>query len=480
MPTTEATMGTDGRLVVLSAGLGLALLSGCVSTSIRSDVARVRELSKVEALPRLPEARVDTKPTDDTRQLLDKPLDANAAVRVALLNNRPLRARLRELGVERGELIQAGLLENPSIEAELLPERDTRMELRAEYDVMSFVLMPMHKKAAQHDLDSARLDAAGDVVELGYRVRAAFYALQASEQAHRIAQRSLDALAAGRDAAEALLEAGNLPQLDASSQIAAFERARITVAQLELEVAERKEAVQRLLGLHGALTQWSIATELEPAPEESSLAEDLEARALKANLDLASTKQRLEAIAKRTGIARTEGWLPRIDVDVHSLIGNPDDSERQRVRWGGGVGIDVPLFDRQQGTLRAREAEFDSWLERYQGLAIDIRSAAREASARLRSAHQRARQYQNVIVPAQDRVVEHTLLQYNAMQLGVFQLLDARRAQLEVALDYANTLREYWSAAAELDALLAGRVVGPAESAASAGMPSAAASQGGH
>jgi cobalt-zinc-cadmium efflux system outer membrane protein len=480
MPRIEATMATRRHIRLLSTGLALAALSGCASTSIRADVARVRELSKVEALPGLPEARVDTKPTDDTRQLLDKPLDANAAVRVALLNNRPLRARLRELGVERGELIQAGLLKNPAIEAELSPERDTRLELRAEYDVMSFVLMPMHKKAAQHDLDSARFDAAGDVVELGYRVRSAFYALQASEQAYRVAQRSLDALAAGRDAAEALFEAGNLPQLDASSQIAAFERARITVAQLELEVAERKEAVQRLLGLHGALTQWSIVSELEPAPDEPSLAEDLEARALKVNLDLASTKQRLEAIAKRTGIARTEGWLPRIDVDVHSLIGNPDNSSRESVRWGGGVGIDVPLFDRQQGTLRAREAEFDSWLERYQGLAIDIRSAAREVSARVRSAHQRARQYQNVIVPAQNKVMEHTLLQYNAMQLGVFQLLDARRAQLEVALDYADTLREYWSAAAELDALLAGRVVGPAESAAAAAMPTAEASQGGH
>jgi cobalt-zinc-cadmium efflux system outer membrane protein len=346
--------------------------------------------------------------------------------------------------------------------------------------VMSFVLTPMHKKAARHDLDAARFDAAGDVVELGYRVRSAFYALQASEQAFRVAQRSLDALAAGRDATEALLEAGNIPQLDASSQIAAFERARVTVAKLELEVAERKESVQRLLGLHGTLTQWSIVSGLDPAPEEPSLADDLEGRALKANLDLAATKQRLEAIAKRTGIARTEGWLPRIDVDVHSLIGNPDDTSRESVRWGGGVGIDVPLFDRQQGTLRAREAEFDSWLERYQGLAIDIRSAVREASARQRSAHQRARQYQNVIVPAQDTVMEHTVLQYNAMQIGVFQLLEARRAQLEVALDYADTLREYWSASAELDALLAGRVVAPAEADATNPMATSETAQGGH
>jgi cobalt-zinc-cadmium efflux system outer membrane protein len=66
------------------------------------------------------------------------------------------------------------------------------------------------------------------------------------------------------------------------------------------------------------------------------------------------------------------------------------------------------------------------------------------------------------------------------MQIGVFQLLEARRAQLEVALDYAATLREYWSAAAELDALLAGRVVGPAESTQAPRMANSEASQEGH
>ena len=78
----------------------------------------------------------------------------------------------------------------------------------------------------------------GDVVELGYHVRSAFYTLQASEQAYRVAKQGLDALAAGSEAARALLAAGNIAQLDASSQIAAFERARIVVAKLELTIAE--------------------------------------------------------------------------------------------------------------------------------------------------------------------------------------------------------------------------------------------------
>lgn len=105
------------------------------------------------------------------------------------------------------------------------------------------------------------------------------------------------------------------------------------------------------------------------------------------------------------------------------------------------------------------EAEFDALLERYQGTAVDLRSLVRDARNRVVSAHGRARQYERVIVPAQRTVLEQTLLQYNAMQVSVFQLLEARREQLDVELSRIDTLREYFTAAATLDALLAGSLV---------------------
>jgi cobalt-zinc-cadmium efflux system outer membrane protein len=465
------------RYCVLAPGL---LLSACVASSIRSDVSKVETLAHAQALPELPQGKVETTPSRDTEELLAQPLDANSAVRVALLNNRELRARLRALGVERGRLMQAGLLENPALEAEVAPERESRVEVRAEYDVMSFVIMPMRKTAAKHELEAARLDAAGDVVELGYQVRGAFYALCASEQRLATAQVSLDAFAASSDAARAMLAAGNITELDASTQISAFERARIVVAKLELEVAERREELQRRLGLHGGPTRWSLAGPLEPAPEEALPAGDLATKVHEANLDLQALERRVAALGKRAGIARTEGLLPRLDVDVHALIGNPDPSLPSNLRWGGGVGLDVPVFNRNQGTRRALLAELDQNLELYQGLAINLQSQLRETTARVLSAHKRARQYQQVIVPAQNQVMLHTQLQYNAMQLGVFQLLEARRAQLEVALDYAETLREFWSARAELAALIEGRMVGARALEAAVTLGAGASEGGGH
>ncbi|MEY4513876.1 MAG: hypothetical protein RLZZ450_5998, partial [Pseudomonadota bacterium] len=235
------------------------LASACASSSIGSDVTRVRTLSKAQALPHVDHDSVELTSDKDVAGLLAKPLTQEAAVRIALLNNRGLRADLRELGVSRGRLMQAGLIANPTFEVELLPERESDYELRVEYDVSSLILAPLAARAAGAELEAHRFEVAGHVVALGYHVRTAFYALSASEQRLAYAQRTLDALTVGRDAALALSAAGNVAPLEVSRQIVAYESARIEVAKIELAVADQREQVQRLLGLYGTDTEWRIA-----------------------------------------------------------------------------------------------------------------------------------------------------------------------------------------------------------------------------
>jgi cobalt-zinc-cadmium efflux system outer membrane protein len=443
-------------------GIELVLLLGaCASASTTGDVRRVRTLSNAPVLAKAADERVEPTTDADARTLLREPLSAERAVRIALLNNRALRAELRELGISRGRLMQAGLIGNPTFEVELLPERDSDVELRAEYDLSTLLLAPLASRAASAELEAEQYRVAGSVVELGYRVRTAWYELAAAEQRLGFAQRTLDALTAGRDAAVALLEAGNIPPLEASRQIVAFENARIEVARHELALADQREHMQRLLGLYGEETQWRLAGGLADLPAEPALPDKLEGEVLGASLDLKAMAQRLEAAARRTGITRTAGWLPGVEVDVHALHTKPDDPNMdKRWRYGGGVSLAVPLFDRQQGELRANEAEFDALLERQQGLAIELRSQARAARNRVQSTYARASAYQHTLVPAQQTVIEQTVLQFNAMQLSVFDLLVARRAELEIQLAAVDAKAAYWSAQAALDALRAGKLVG--------------------
>ena len=100
---------------LVSVVLGAASLTACAGPSIHSDVTRVQDLSRVEHLTQLVELEVDPVAAEDAQRLLAGTLDADTAVRVALLNNRELRATLRELGVARGA--ERGRGENPGIKA---------------------------------------------------------------------------------------------------------------------------------------------------------------------------------------------------------------------------------------------------------------------------------------------------------------------------------------------------------------------------
>ena len=461
------------RIELLAIGL---FASGCVA-SIRPDLDRLEELTAHELPERVADA-VDPVIDGEVERTLGRPLTADAAVRVAIANNRALRASLRDLGVERGRLLQAGLLPNPAVEFDLRqqddPDQPIQVELYAEYPLTHALLTPMRVEAASHDLSAARYGAAGRVLETAYEARAAFYAAQAAEQQLGIALRALEALAASREAAQMLFDAGNIPELDLATQIAAYEEARATTALIELEHAEARERLNRALGLHGEATGWTIAEELGP-PTDDTLPETLERDALEASLELAETRSRLQAVAQRVGLTRTEGWLPDVTVDVHA--------EQDGNTWeiGGGASLTVPLFDRREGDTAAYEARFDALMERYLGLAIDVRSAARSTRNRLLSMRLRATQYSTVIVPARRRVFEQTLLQYNAMQAGVFELITALRMQMQAELAGVIALRDYWTARAALDALLQGRRVGGVTMVgATTDLGARGASEGGH
>lgn len=449
-------MRTERWLLGLLAAMPLA---GCVSTSVRGDVDDLRTLTHATTLADV-SGPVDDGPAAAVDEILASPIDADAAVRLAMANNRELRATLRELGISRSRLLTAGLLANPTVEAELTPERQSAVAMRVEWDLASVILAPLRAEAASADVDVARFDAAEAVLETGYRVREAFYGLEAAEESYAIAQRALEAQLTARDAARALAEAGNLRPLDVRVREAAFEEERVAVAERELEVLVARERLQRLLCLHGDDTGWTLAGTLAAAPETLADPDDLETRAVDASLALRALAATMVGHARRAGLARTEALLPELLVDLHALIGTADTTmATPSTALGGGVALRLPIFDQGGGRVAMHEHALDAAFERYVGTAIDVRSAAREARARVRSSALRARHYATIVVPARQQVLDETVLQYDAMQVSIFQLLEALRARQDSEIAAVRTRAEYWTEAAAMDALLAGHVV---------------------
>jgi outer membrane protein, heavy metal efflux system len=106
-------------------------------------------------------------------------------------------------------------------------------------------------------------------------------------------------------------------------------------------------------------------------------------------------------------------------------------------------------------------AEFRRAEQEYYALGVRLRSTARALEERLQGADDRARYYRDILLPLREQIVRETQLQYNAMQLGVFDLLRAREQQIQAALAYVETLLDYWLARTDLEQLLSGRLPSP-------------------
>jgi len=125
---------------------------------------------------------------------------------------------------------------------------------------------------------------------------------------------------------------------------------------------------------------------------------------------------------------------------------------------GPSISLPIPLFDQAQAGIAADQARLKQAIERHFSLAVRLRARVRSTQNSTQSAREKAVYYQHIIIPLRHKIVEETQLQYNAMQMSTFQLLQAKRDEIDAGTEYVESLRDYWLASAELDLLVNGRM----------------------
>lgn len=393
-----------------------------------------------------------TKLTKEARAILAAPLTEGSAVRLALLQNREIQATFAQLGVARGDLVRALRLPNPSAEGGLKFAHDGSpgMEVSLSQDLAELILLPLRSGAAHAEFAAAKVEVAGRITDLIFEVRKAFTAYLADQQILELRKTVLEALAAAATAAEEIHSAGNMTDLDLANQQVIHEEARVAYSSAATALATSREQLNVLLGVSGNDANWQASARLQDPGAEPM--KGLEADAVTRSAELAATRHRYTAAAKRANLARAQGWLPELKAGVAF--------EREEGEWGYGpvAEIELPLFYQGQGEVDRAEAEMRREQDLLAATGVRVRAALRAVKARESTARDRALHLKNVVLPMRERILQQTQLQFNAMNTSVFQLLLARRDQVEAGRAYIEALREYWLAAADLEQILAGRL----------------------
>jgi cobalt-zinc-cadmium efflux system outer membrane protein len=434
------------------------LLTGCATFDQRagfSDVSTaVEERSGKRVVWNLG-TDLDAEAAQDVRRLLAGTLTADGAIQVALLNNRELQGMYAELGVAQADLVQAGLLANPIFDGSVffpLAGGPAKLDLSVAMSFLDIFYRPLRTRVAAARFEEARLQVTGAVLDFAATVRAAYYRHQANEQRLELLETVVQALAASFDVAERLYAAGNITDLDRARERAQVEEAKLQLRAAEVAVRESREQLNTVMGLWGEETAWHTERRLPDIPAEPLSGEGLEGQALRQSLDLASARQRLIVGGEQLGVSRTMLFIPE------SSLGAGAEREEGEWKVGPTVEVPIPLLNQGQGHLGRAAAEFRRAQQEYYALGVRLRSTARLVKERLQGAEDRVRYSRDIVLPLRERIVRETQLQYNAMQLGVFELLRAREQQIQAALAYVDTLLDYWLARTDLEQLMSGRI----------------------
>jgi cobalt-zinc-cadmium efflux system outer membrane protein len=246
-------------------------------------------------------------------------------------------------------------------------------------------------------------------------------------------------------------EAGNVNDLAVAIEQALAQQTRLDVTGAEADLVAARERLTRLLGLSGTEATWHGVSPLAEVPAREADVEHLESRALDHRLDVAAIRQEVQTLNYALTLARTSRWTGIIDIgaDVARL-------KDGHVVVGPRAAIELPIFDQRRATIARLEAQLRTSERLLEARSIEVRSEVREVHARLLAARLAVNLYRSEIVPTREKLVALSQQQYDAMLLGVYQLVQAKQNEVNAYRGYIETVRDYWMARADLDRAIGG------------------------
>jgi cobalt-zinc-cadmium efflux system outer membrane protein len=400
----------------------------------------------------------DQKAEADVRRLLASPLNANDAAQVALLNNPDLQVTFEEIGISQADLVQAGLLKNPTFSGSWrfpdVAPGITDAEYSLAQDFLSLVLMPLKIKVAKTNLEATEDRVTHEVIHLISGVKEEFYTYQAELQLEQRLNLIVQADQAAVDVAKAQHDSGNINDSGYLNQQAQMASAQTALSEAQKEKISTREKLNRLMGLWGEEIEWKARPNLPELPGHDPSLPNLESLAISQRRDLLAMRQQVDAIEQALALKTNTRFLPAsIDVGVDT----EKQTDGQRIT-GPTLDLQLPIFDQGQGAIAKLSAEYRQAQRQLQSLAIRIRSEVREARETLKVNRDQVIYFKNVVVPLNVKSVNQTLLQYNAMQINTYDLFLTKQRELDSERDYIAAWRDYWISRAQLEEAVGGNL----------------------
>lgn len=330
---------------------------------------------------------------------LDDGVTEDEAVALALWNNAALQSEFATLGLARADVIEAGLLRNPSLTL-IFPFSFRILEAVANWPFEALWQRPRRVKAAKLEQDRVGETLISRSLDLVRDVRLICVEYEAARTRQAIAESLVRERGEIAIIVKARLRAGDISELETSASVVATKQAEEQAALFSRDAELAQERLRSLIGFdHTSPPLRLLAPAPHLVPEVNQI---VSAQILSAAVPSATTvsapllnepAQTLDELVKQALEARPE--LKAAELAIQAA-GARAKWERSRIlqvtaiakeygrgnsgfEQGPGLMIDLPIFNRNQGQISRADAEVERaaklLVAAHQRVVADVREA---------------------------------------------------------------------------------------------------------
>lgn len=364
------------------------------------------------------------------------PLTRADAIRTALERGPRLAVARADTSIANAAVVAARAYPNPTLSASYsksVPTQHFSLDIPLEFPM----LRQLRIRSAQVGLQAAQLKFAFDRAMLAMEADTTYTRALAARERLALSQRN----ALESDSLLRMVvrrrDAGDASDMDVALARVSAGQAANAAANDSLTAISNLLDLQSVLGMTSDRIEVLTADSLGTPPGAAVPAQT--------SLDVAAANLSLEAASLNARFQHRSIWQ-QFSISLGIEHGDPDQTG---ILPTFGVGIGLPIFDRNRGPIAQAEAERARAQAELTLAQVEARNALSHALRERANAIAKVERDRTVVASA-NQVAAMSLTAYREGAASIANVLEARRSAREVLTDYINDLEAAWVATAEL------------------------------
>jgi cobalt-zinc-cadmium efflux system outer membrane protein len=380
------------------------------------------------------------------------PLTVTDLERLALAHNPTLVQAAAFVDAARGKALQAGLPFNPTIgmEAEQIGAGNTAGEVRwftLQQQIVTGGKLRLSRLKYQKEAELAEIQAHAQRLRVVNGMASAYFAVLAAQRSAENHRKLLENAREAQKTTEQLVNVGQANEPDLLQAQVEVQRAEVALRTAEARLREDWVHLATAVGVPD-LPQQPLTGSLEPDGAPLTWEESL-ARLCQESPELLFS---LAKVQQDEIVVERERREPIPNVTVRGGVGY--NFETRNNTADAVFSLPLPVFDRNQGTVRQARADLARSRAEVTRVQLDLQRRLSTAFTRYQTARDEVETFRTKTLPTAQKAYEWYLDQFKKRRAAYPQVLVAQRTVYQLNEDFNRALLDFRRAEVEVRGLL--------------------------